>query len=76
MGGIFVAEMRFVAYLRVSTDKQGKAGVGVEAQRVLLKRHLSDARPIQEFVEVGAGKRNDRPRLAAALALGRTTTPH
>jgi DNA invertase Pin-like site-specific DNA recombinase len=60
--------MRFVAYLRVSTDKQGKAGLGIEAQRELVKRHLGEGRPIQEFVEVESGKRNDRPQLAAALA--------
>ena len=46
MEGAFVAVMRFVAYLRVSTDKQGKAGLGIEAQRELVKRHLGDARPI------------------------------
>lgn len=60
--------MRFVAYLRVSTDKQGKAGLGIEAQRDLVKRHLGEERPIQEFVEVESGKRTDRPQLAAALA--------
>jgi DNA invertase Pin-like site-specific DNA recombinase len=59
---------RFISYLRVSTDKQGKAGLGIEAQRELVKRHLGDARPIQEFVEVESGKRSDRPQLAAALA--------
>jgi DNA invertase Pin-like site-specific DNA recombinase len=60
--------MGFVAYLRVSTEKQGKAGLGIEAQRELVKRHLGEGRPIQEFVEVESGKRNDRPQLAAALA--------
>jgi DNA invertase Pin-like site-specific DNA recombinase len=68
MEGAFVVVMRFVAYLRVSTDKQGKAGLGIEAQRELVKRHLGDALPIQEFVEVESGKRTDRPQLAAALA--------
>src|SRR3984957_1987651 len=60
--------MRFVAYLRVFTDKQGSAGLGIEAQRELVNRHMGDGRPIQEFVEVESGKRTDRPQLAAALA--------
>jgi DNA invertase Pin-like site-specific DNA recombinase len=59
---------RFVSYLRVSTDQQGKSGLGIEAQRELVKRHLGDARPIQEFVEVESGKRTDRPQLAACRA--------
>jgi len=63
-----MATGRFISYLRVSTDKQGKAGLGIEAQRELVHRHLGEERPIQEFVEVESGKRNDRPQLAAALA--------
>jgi DNA invertase Pin-like site-specific DNA recombinase len=58
---------RFISYLRVSTDKQGKAGLGIEAQRGLVNRYLGEGRPIQEFVEVESGKRTDRPQLAAAL---------
>jgi hypothetical protein len=38
--------MRFVAYLRVSTDKQGKLGLGIEAQRGLVNRYLGEERPI------------------------------
>jgi hypothetical protein len=67
-GGTFLAVMRFVSYLRVSTDQQGKSGLSIEAQRDLVKRHLGDAQAIQEFVEVESGKRSDRPQLAAALA--------
>ena len=67
-GGSIMGKERFVSYLRVSTDKQGRAGLGIEAQRELVKRHLGEEGPIQEFVEVESGKRTDRPQLAAALA--------
>jgi DNA invertase Pin-like site-specific DNA recombinase len=61
---------KFVAYFRVSTDKQGKSGLGLEAQREAVLTYLDGGRwsLVQEFVEVESGKRNDRPELAAALA--------
>lgn len=60
---------RVVAYYRVSTDGQGRSGLGLEAQRSAV-RHLCDARDwsiIAEFTEIESGKRNSRPQLAAAL---------
>jgi DNA invertase Pin-like site-specific DNA recombinase len=61
---------KFVAYFRVSTDKQGKSGLGLEAQREAVLAYLDGGRwsLVQEFVEVESGKRDDRPELAAALA--------
>ncbi len=61
---------KFVAYFRVSTDKQGKSGLVLEAQREAVVAYLDGGRwsLVQEFVEVESGKRNDRPELAAALA--------
>lgn len=61
---------RFVSYLRVSTDKQGRSGLGLEAQRAGVAVFLNGGRweLISEFVEIESGKRNDRPKLAAALA--------
>jgi hypothetical protein len=60
---------KFVAYFRVSTDKQGKSGLGLEGQREAVNAYLNGGRwsLLQEFVEVESGKRNDRPQLAAAL---------
>jgi DNA invertase Pin-like site-specific DNA recombinase len=59
---------KFVAYYRVSTDKQGKSGLGLEAQRAAVMAHLNGALPTAEFTEVESGRRKDRPQLQAALA--------
>lgn len=64
----------FVAYYRVSTNRQGRSGLGLEAQREAVARFLAGhpgAALLSEFTEVESGKRADRPQLAAALALAR-----
>lgn len=60
---------RFVSYLRVSTDKQGERGLGMEAQREAVTRYVQafGGELLTEFVEVESGRRNDRPELQAAL---------
>ena len=62
---------RFVAYYRVSTDQQGRSGLGLDAQRDAVAKHLASIAAcslVAEFEEVESGKRVDRPQLAAALA--------
>jgi DNA invertase Pin-like site-specific DNA recombinase len=62
---------KFVAYFRVSTDRQGKSGLGLEAQRQAVMSYLNGGRwtLVSEFTEVESGKRDDnRPQLAAAIA--------
>jgi DNA invertase Pin-like site-specific DNA recombinase len=61
---------RFVSYLRVSTAQQGVSGLGLEAQREAIDRHVRSAvgKLMAEYIEVESGKRNDRPEIAAALA--------
>ena len=61
---------RFVSYYRVSTAQQGASGLGLEAQREAVVRHVHSAGGIvvAEFQEVESGKKNDRPQIAAALA--------
>ncbi|WP_018898918.1 recombinase family protein [Rhizobium sp. 2MFCol3.1] len=62
--------MQYVAYYRVSTQMQGKSGLGLEAQRrAVLEYTRCD--PIAEFTEVESGKKDDRPQLAAALDLAK-----
>jgi DNA invertase Pin-like site-specific DNA recombinase len=65
-----VAEGRFVSYLRVSTDKQGRSGLGLEAQRETVAVFLNGGcwELVGEFVEVEGGRVSERPQLAAALA--------
>lgn len=60
----------FVAYFRVSTDRQGKSGLGLDAQREAVARYVAGRRGsiTEEFTEIESGKRNSRPQLAFALA--------
>jgi DNA invertase Pin-like site-specific DNA recombinase len=66
-----------IAYFRVSTAKQGRSGLGLEAQREALARFAASEgfEIVREFVEVETGKGADaldrRPQLAAALAEAR-----
>src|SRR6516162_418624 len=65
-----MAEGKFVSYLRVSTVRQGKSGLGLEAQRKAVRDYLDGGnwQLVQEFVEVESGRHSERPQLAAALA--------
>ena len=61
--------MHYVTYLRVSTDRQGKSGLGLEAQRAAVLDHVAGKGEIAaEYVEIESGKRNERPQLARAMA--------
>src|SRR5262245_26640759 len=61
---------KFISYLRVSTDKQGRDGNGVAAQRKAVEDYLNGGawQLLGEYVEVESGKRSDRPELAKAIA--------
>lgn len=63
----------YVSYLRVSTDRQGLSGLGLEGQRAAIERYaaLCSGQVIAEKVEVESGKRADRPVLEEAIALCR-----
>jgi DNA invertase Pin-like site-specific DNA recombinase len=64
------AAPRFIAYYRVSTAQQGSSGLGLDAQRQAVARHVGGAggKLVGEFEEIESGKKNDRPQIAAALA--------
>ena len=57
----------YIAYYRVSTDRQGQSGLGLEAQRAAVEA-FAKGEVIAEFTEVESGRKNDRAQLAAALA--------
>ncbi len=66
---------RFVAYYRVSTQRQGRSGLGLAAQQSAVADHMraTGGRLIAEYREVESGRRNDRPELAAAILKARLT---
>lgn len=60
----------FIAYYRVSTARQGRSGLGLEAQRAAVAGYLNGGswKIVKEFIEVESGRRSDRPELDKALA--------
>jgi DNA invertase Pin-like site-specific DNA recombinase len=67
---------KFVSYIRVSTARQGRSGLGLEAQREAVRQFVAmrGGRIIApEFVEIESGKKNDRPELAKAQKRCRVT---
>ena len=67
--------IEYVAYLRVSTQKQGYSGLGLDAQKDIIQNYLSDKNPIAEYIEIESGRKTDRgrPKLKEALDLCRKT---
>jgi DNA invertase Pin-like site-specific DNA recombinase len=63
----------YIAYLRVSTQKQGDSGLGLEAQESAIVRYTTNGTVLATFREVESGKRCDRPQLRAALDMCRRT---
>lgn len=63
----------FVAYYRVSTDRQGRSGLGLEAQQEAVRSYLAagDHELVAAFTETESGRRDARPELEKALALCR-----
>ena len=58
-----------VAYYRVSTDRQGQSGLGLDAQHEAVTRYAEQEQfqVLQEFTEVESGRKNKRPQLLEAL---------
>ena len=68
-----MADGKFVAYYRVSTQRQGQSGLGLEAQQKAVADYLNGGswKLVAGFTEVESGRRKNRPQLAAALEAAR-----
>lgn len=64
-----MATGRYIAYFRVSTDKQGRSGLGLAAQQAAVMAWLNGGSwtLLASFTEVESGAKADRPELAKAL---------
>jgi DNA invertase Pin-like site-specific DNA recombinase len=62
-------QRRYVTYYRVSTERQGRSGLGLDAQKAAVTEFLRSTGGTlhAEFTEIQSGKRDDRPKLAEAL---------
>jgi DNA invertase Pin-like site-specific DNA recombinase len=62
-------EEKWIGYCRVSTDRQGRSGLGLDAQRAAIASYLTprNGQLVGEYVEVESGKVDDRPKLREAL---------
>lgn len=60
--------MKYVAYYRVSTAKQGKSGLGLEAQKETVRAFVEkEGELIREYVEVQSGRKDNREELWKAI---------
>jgi len=59
---------KYVVYYRVSTQRQGRSGLGLDAQRAAASAFVGGSKIVATFQEIETGKRSDRPELVKALA--------
>ncbi len=66
-------EGNFIAYYRVSTDKQSRSGLGLDAQKEIVHRYLNGGgwKLLGEYQETESGKKDDRPMLSTAIKICR-----
>jgi DNA invertase Pin-like site-specific DNA recombinase len=66
---------KYVLYYRVSTQRQGRSGLGLEAQQAAVQAFLAgrDAQVIGEYREIESGRKSNRQQLAAAMLMCRMT---
>lgn len=69
-----VGPTQYIAYYRVSTQRQGRSGLGLEAQQETVRSFLNGRHPIAEYTDIESGKQTEnRPQLLAALAYAKKT---
>jgi DNA invertase Pin-like site-specific DNA recombinase len=68
--GPMATKPKLVAYLRVSTQKQGDSGLGLEAQQATISHYAAvcGGEVVATFTEVESGRKSDRAQLAKALS--------
>lgn len=60
--------MQYIAYYRVSTQKQGRSGLGLADQREMVRRFVGPGQAlVEEFTEIESGRKKERPQLQAAI---------
>jgi DNA invertase Pin-like site-specific DNA recombinase len=57
----------FIGYCRVSTDKQGVRGLGMEAQQQAIDSYIGEGQLLQTYIEVESGRKAKRPELLKAI---------
>ena len=64
---------KFIAYTRVSTDEQGRSGLGIDAQAAAIRSAIANDGGIlsHEFTEIASGDDDDRPILRRALDIAK-----
>lgn len=62
-------QKKFITYYRVSTQKQGRSGLGLESQKTMCESYINSINGIEvnSFIEVKSGKENNRPELNKAI---------
>ncbi|SMD36082.1 Resolvase, N terminal domain [Reichenbachiella faecimaris] len=61
--------MQYISYLRVSTENQSRSGLGLDAQKSMIRSFINkDDIILKEYIEAESGKNNNRPMLNQAIA--------
>lgn len=63
----------YIAYYRVSTQRQGASGLGLEAQKVAVKSFLNGKHLFAEYKDIETGKNDFRPELLKAIDKAKLT---
>ena len=66
-------QLNYVAYYRVSTQQQGRSGLGLEAQQYTVEQYCKNGLILQSFTDIESGKHNQRPELMKAIELCKQT---
>src|ERR1700744_180593 len=64
---------QFIAYFRVSTQRQGQSGLGLEAQKSAVLSFLNNRTLVAEYTDIETGKNDNRPQLLKAIELAKQT---